>query len=257
MSNTDSKSKRTVLVTGATTGIGRMIADGFAAQGDSLIICARTQSACEQVAAEIARTNPGSCIGVACDISKLDGIDLLARAVAKHTESLDVLVNNAGSVSVAAIEDLSEADWDRVVDINLKAVFFMVQKLLPLLRKAASAGKPASVINIGSVGALRLGARPNYAYMASKAGMHHLTKALCKFLGPENIHVNAIACGVFPSEITRRELKESDLQAMTQQIPMGRLGEARDIVGLTQFLSSAGASYITGTVIPLDGGMSV
>jgi NAD(P)-dependent dehydrogenase (short-subunit alcohol dehydrogenase family) len=92
--------------------------------------------------------------------------------------------------------------------------------------------------------------------MASKAGMHHLTRALAKWLGPENIHVNAIACGVFPSEITRRELKESDLKAMSEQVPMGRLGEARDIVGLTQFLASAAAGYVTGAVIPLDGGMS-
>lgn len=257
MTTAEAKTGRTVLVTGATTGIGRMIANGFAAAGDSVIICARTKQACERAADEISRAGPGSCLAVACDISTKEGIEILWRAAASHTDTLHTVINNAGSVSVASLEALAESDWDRVVDINLKAVFFITQKLLPLLRKAASPSWPASIINIGSIGGLRIGARPNYAYMASKAGLHHLTRALAKWLGPEHINVNAIACGVFPSEITRRELTGDELKEMVQQVPCGRLGEADDIIGLTRFLASSRASYICGAVIPLDGAMSV
>jgi NAD(P)-dependent dehydrogenase (short-subunit alcohol dehydrogenase family) len=257
MTPANPNTKRSVLVTGATTGIGRMIANGFAAEGHLVFICARTKRNCEQAAQEIGRANSGNCVGVACDISTREGIETLERAISSQTDTLHAIVNNAGSVSVAPLDALSEADWDRVVDINLKAVFFVTQKLVPLLRKAASPDWPASIINIGSIGGLGIGARPNYAYMASKAGVHHLTRALGKWLGPEHINVNAIACGVFPSEITRRELTEGELKAMSRQVPCGRLGEAKDIVGLTQFLASRAASYIAGAVIPLDGGMSV
>jgi NAD(P)-dependent dehydrogenase (short-subunit alcohol dehydrogenase family) len=248
-------SQRTVLVTGGSTGIGRMIAEGFAAAGHSVFICARTAKTCEQAAKDIAEATGGSCIAITCDISTREGIAALHRELSARTDRLHCLVNNAGSVAVARLEDLGEEDWDRVVDINLKAVFFVIQKLLPLLRRAAAPEWPASIINIGSYGGLRIGARPNYAYLSAKAGMHHLTRALAKWLAREDINVNTIASGVFPSEITRANLSEAELAAMAAEIPKGRLGQPKDMIGLTRFLASDASAYLTGAVIPLDGGM--
>lgn len=249
------KSKRNVLVTGGTTGIGKMIAEGFATSGHNVFICARTKSACEQVAREMAEQTGANCIGICCDISTSDGREILFQEISKRTDKLHTLVNNAGSVAVSAMDELSEEDWDRVVDINLKAVFFCVQKLIPLLRNAAEADRPASIINIGSFGGERIGARPNYGYLSAKAGMHHLTRGLAKWLACDHVNVNAIATGVFPSEITKANLTEAELQVMADGIPKKRLGKPKDMQGLTRFLASDDAAYITGAVIPLDGGM--
>jgi len=247
-------SGRNVVVTGGSTGIGRMIAEGFAAAGATVVICARNAERCRDTAAQIDGAFPGTCIGLQADISTKDGAADLMRRVAGHTGSVHVLVNNAGSVNVQPIEEYSEEGWDKTVDINLKSPFFVTQQFLPMLRKDAQAERPASVINIASVGGMIVGARENYAYSASKAGSIHLTHLLAKWLARYSITVNCIAPGLFPSEIIKQELDEEGIRQSTAEIPLGRFGDPRSIGGLAQFIASSYGSYMTGAVIPLDGG---
>jgi NAD(P)-dependent dehydrogenase (short-subunit alcohol dehydrogenase family) len=249
---------RNVLVTGGTSGLGRAIATGFVAAGDHVLICARTAADCERVAGEIADNNPGTCTGFAADLADHGSIERLACHAAERFDRLHVLVNNAGAVAPGPLEAVREADWDRVVDVNLKAVFFLTQQLAPLLRAGATADRPAAVINIGSFAGARVGPAPHYPYTAAKAGLRYLTKALAKGLAADRVTVNAVALGVFPQDsMIMRDYDEATLGAIERTIPAGRLGEARDIVGLTRFLASPMASYITGATIPLDGGMHI
>jgi NAD(P)-dependent dehydrogenase (short-subunit alcohol dehydrogenase family) len=166
------------------------------------------------------------------------------------------LVNNAGTMYDAPIDEFTEDGWDSVVDLNLKSVFFLTQSLLPALRSAASAESHAAVVNIGSVGGLRIGPKENYSYQAAKAGLHHLTGSLAKRLAGENITVNAIAPGFFPSALTPIDDPEV-MGRMTALVPRGRLGTPEDIGGTVAFLASRGASFLTGAVIPLEGGMTL
>ena len=250
--------KRKVLVTGGTTGLGRVIATGFAAAGDDIIICSRTKADCDRVASEITSTNPGVCTGIVCDLTNVGAVSALARAVAERYGILHTLVNNAGAVAPGPLEGVHEQDWDRVVDLNLKAVFFMTQQLAPYLRKAASADWPASVINIGSFAGSRVGPHPHFPYTAAKAGLRYLTQSLAKELAGDHVKVNAIALGVFPQDsVIMRGYSEEALDVIRQGIPAGRFGAPSDIIGLTQFLASRASSYITGTTIPLDGGMHI
>lgn len=247
---------RHVAVTGGTTGIGRMIADGFATAGATVIICARNAANCERVAAEITAKGAGKCIGVPADLSKSEGVAGFADAVKSHTGALHVLVNCAGQALIAPIDEYPEAGWDNVMDLNLKASFFMVQRLLPLLRKGAAPGWQASVINISSIAGVKIQARENYAYAASKAGLNYLTRSLAKHIGPGGITVNAIAPGLFLTELTR-EHAGAFAEGFIKETPCRRLGEAKDVADLACFLASPSASYITGVTIPLDGGVSV
>ena len=192
--------RRVVLVTGGTSGLGRAIAKGFAAVGDEVIICARTAADCDRVAGEIAANNPGGCTGYPCDLTNLASIEALAQSVEERFGKLHLLVNNAGAVAPGAFESISEGEWDQVVDLGLKAVFFLTQKLLPCLRMGATEQWPGSVINIGSFAGARVGPRPHYPYTTAKAGLRYLTKSLAKGLAPDRITVNAIALGVFPED---------------------------------------------------------
>ena len=249
-------SKRSVAVTGGTTGIGRMIAEGFSAAGATVYICARNAKNCERVAAEITTTGPGKCIGIPVDLSKSEGVTAFADAVKSHTDALHVLVNCAGQALIAPIDEYPEAGWDNVMDLNLKASFFVVQKLLPLLRNGGTTEWQASVINISSIAGVKIQARENYAYAASKAGLNYLTRSMAKHIGPDHITVNAIAPGLFLTELTR-EHAGSFADAFIKETPCRRLGEAKDVADLACFLASPSAGYITGVTIPLDGGVSV
>jgi NAD(P)-dependent dehydrogenase (short-subunit alcohol dehydrogenase family) len=254
----ETKQARNIFVSGGTSGVGRMIATGFAAAGHDVLICARTKMDCERVANEITASNPGTCTGVVCDLGKMESIEHLAQLVETRFGILHTLVNNAGAVAPAPLETLREEDWDRVVDINLKAVFFLTQKVVPLLRKAATPESPASVINIGSFAGARVGPRPHHPYTAAKAGLRYLTQSLARALAADHVNVNAIALGVFPQDsMIMRDYGDEALNVIRQGIPAGRFGEGKDIVGLTQFLSSPMSSYITGATIPLDGGMHI
>jgi NAD(P)-dependent dehydrogenase (short-subunit alcohol dehydrogenase family) len=241
------------LVTGGTSGIGLMIAHGLVEHGARVYISSRSAAAGATVAAELGGSP--RCMALTADLATLRGVDELVAAVRARESRLDILVNCAGAMWEEPIDEFSEEGWDQVMDLNLKSVFFLTQKLLPLLRAAASVRAHASVINVGSVGGLRVGPKENYSYAASKAALHHLTGSLAKRLGGEQVTVNAIAPGVFPSRIT--VLTEEQKAHFAALMPRRRLGEADDVVGATIYLASRAGSFVTGAVIPVAGGMTL
>lgn len=240
-----------VLVTGGSRGIGRMIATGFVAAGASVVIASRKADVCEQVAEEL--SNLGSCIGVGADISTADGVAALANAVGELWGGLDVLINNAGAVWGEPLETFSEAGWDRVLDVNLKSLFFLTQQTLPYLRSAATIADPARIVNIASIDGLRAPAFDTYSYSASKAAVIHLTRHLAKRLVGDNINVNAIAPGLFPSKMTESIMEN---EQVIREIPQGRAGTPEDMAGTAIYLSSRASRYVTGQVLAVDGGIT-
>jgi NAD(P)-dependent dehydrogenase (short-subunit alcohol dehydrogenase family) len=252
VSNLFSVQGRVALVTGGSSGIGRMIATGLAAAGAKVYICARSEGKIAAAAAEI----EGDVTGLTADLSSNAGIEALAAEIAARENALHILVNNAGTLTDEPLDDFSEAAWDDVIDLNLKTPFFLMQKLLPLLRAGATADRPASVINIGSVGALKIGPREVYSYQASKGAIHWLTKSLAKKLGPDNITVNAIAPGFFESEMT--VITSEEMRAMViSMVPRRRTGTAEDVAGAAIYLASRAGAYVTGSVIPVEGGLAI
>jgi NAD(P)-dependent dehydrogenase (short-subunit alcohol dehydrogenase family) len=244
---------KTALVTGGTSGIGRMIAQGLVENGAITYIVGRNAESCTQTAASLAAEG-GVCHGLPGDLSSLDGVRALAKSFAAREQKLDILINNAGIMAEAPIETITEEAWDSVIDLNLKSAFFLVQAALPLLREAASKSSHASIINTGSIGGRRVGPKENYAYAAAKAALHHVTGSLARRLGRDNITVNAIAPGIFPSRITKIESDEM-LKAVTAMIPRGRVGTPEDVAGTVIYLASRAGDFTTGAVLPVDGGM--
>lgn len=243
---------RVALVTGGSAGIGRMIATGLAAARARVYICAR---GAEKIASA-ADAMDGDVIGLAADVSTLDGITSLAKEIGAREQRLNILVNNAGTLTDAPIDDFSEDQWDDVIGLNLKSPFFLMQKLLPLLRAGASAERPSNVINIGSVGALKIGPREVYSYQASKGAIHWLTKSLAKKLGPDNITVNAIAPGFFESDMT--VIADDAMRKMVESmVPRGRTGTPEDMAGAAIYLASRAGAYVTGSVLPVEGGLAI
>ena len=246
---------KTAVITGGSRGIGLMIARGFVEAGARVIITSRKESVCKKVAAELAKI--GSCRALPMDLSTVAGCRAFAGSLAKDEEKLDILVNNAGANWGAPIADYPEEGFDKVLDLNLKSVFFLTQALLPLLEKASSKENPARIINIGSIDGLR---PPHmvetYAYAASKAAVHHLTQVLATQLGPRGVTVNAVAPGPFESKMTEWLLDnfQSKIEA---QCPMGRIGRPADMAGIAIFLASRAGAYLNGTVIPVDGGVTL
>jgi NAD(P)-dependent dehydrogenase (short-subunit alcohol dehydrogenase family) len=253
MSDLFSVQGRVALVTGGTSGIGLMIARGLVNHGAKVYLTSREADTAARIARELGAGD--RCIGLPAELSSVSGAASLEAALRTHESRLDILVNNAGAMWEQPIDEFSEAGWDQVMDLNLKSVFFLTQKMLPLLRAGAEPGRPSSVINIGSVGGLRVGPKENYSYAASKAALHHMTGSLAKRLGSEHITVNAIAPGVFPSRITVPT--EDQLKAVIGMIPRRRIGQPDDVVGATIYLASRAASFVTGAVIPVAGGMTL
>jgi NAD(P)-dependent dehydrogenase (short-subunit alcohol dehydrogenase family) len=252
VSNLFSVHGRVALVTGGSSGIGRMIATGLAAAGAKVYICARSSGKIAAAAAAI----EGNVTGLTADLSSNAGIEALAAEIAAREDALHILVNNAGTLTDAPLDDFSEAAWDDVIDLNLKTPFFMMQKLLPLLRAGATEDRPATVINIGSVGALKIGPREVYSYQASKGAIHWLTKSLAKKLGPDNITVNAIAPGFFESEMT--VITSEEMRSMViSMVPRRRTGTPEDVAGTAIYLASRAGAYVTGSVIPVEGGLAI
>ena len=245
-------SGKIALVTGGTSGIGRMIARGLAARGVKTYVTGRDQGRSQAIAAEIA-SDGGNCIGLAADLSDPEGPRRLAETFGRLETRLDLLVNNAGANATGSLAGMTVADWDLVMNVNLRAAFFLSQQLLPLLRRAAAAEAPARIVSIGSIGGLHVPNWEAHAYGASKAGLHHLTRSLAKALGPDRITVNAIAPGPFPSRLTDTE-SDAVKKSVATYIPLGRPGEADDIVGVVTFLASRAGAYVNGTTIPLEGG---
>jgi NAD(P)-dependent dehydrogenase (short-subunit alcohol dehydrogenase family) len=242
---------KTALVTGGTSGIGLMIATALVKHGVRTWITGRDPAQARAVAAQLATA--GQCNALAADLADAQGPAKLAAEFARHESALHLLVNNAGANERGTIDTLSVADWDMVMDVNLRAPFFLVQQLLPQLRAAARAEDPARIINVGSIGGAHIPNWEAFPYGASKAGLHHLTRALTKRLGREHIIANAIAPGPFPSRLTDTA-SEAVKKSVQTYVPLGRAGEPRDIEGLVVFLASRAASYVNGVTIPLDGG---
>jgi NAD(P)-dependent dehydrogenase (short-subunit alcohol dehydrogenase family) len=245
---------KTALVTGGSRGIGLMIARGLVEGGAKVYVSSRKAEVCEQVAAELSRV--GACAALPADLSTEAACLRLAEQVGEREPGLHVLVNNAGATWGAPLEDYPAAAWDKVLDLNLKAPFFLTRALLPLLAAAAAPGDPARVVNVGSIDGLRVPPVPTYAYSASKAGLHHLTRVLAKELGPRGITVNAIAPGPFESKMMAETLRRFG-DEIAAAAPLGRIGRPDDMAGAALYLASRAGAYVTGAVLPVDGGLTL
>jgi NAD(P)-dependent dehydrogenase (short-subunit alcohol dehydrogenase family) len=243
---------KTALVTGGSRGIGRMIAGGFVEAGAKVYVSSRNAEACAAVAAELSEV--GTCIAVPADLSTEPGCRALAEEMGRHESRLDVLVNNAGNTWGAPLEEFGDAAWDRVLSLNVKGVFHTTKFLLPLLEAAAGDDDPARVINIGSIDGIHVPVLETYSYSASKAAVHQLTRHLAKKLAPR-ITVNAIAPGPFQSK-----MMAATLDAFGEQIaagaPMKRIGRPDDMAGAAIYLASRAGAYLTGVILPVDGGIA-
>ena len=245
---------KVAVVTGGSRGIGLMIARGFVEAGARVYISARKAQACNEAAAELSKV--GECISVPADLGTVEGAAHVVDEVARREKALHILVNNAGATWGAPLAEFPDSGWDKIMGINVKGVFHLTVKSLPLLRAAASKDDPARVINIGSIDGLRVPFFDNFSYSASKAAVHMLTRHLAHTLVKEHVTVNAIAPGLFPSKMTEFLFQGPGDDAATQNIPMGRAGRQDDIAGACIFLSSRAGSYLTGAIIPVDGGVS-
>ena len=246
------------LVTGGSRGIGEMIAAGFLANGAKVYISSRKAEVCDATANRLQEQYGGECISLPADLSNLDGINSLVQSFPEG-EKLDILVNNAGASWGEPIDEYSEKGWDKVMDTNVKGVFFLTQKLLPLLRSSATADDPSRIINIGSIDGIKTGLFDAFSYGPSKAALHHLTRVLAASLVRENIIVNAIAPGPFPTWMLSTGVGGGgDLDINWDEVgnsnPRGRVGTPEDIAGLAIFLCSRAGAYTVGETITCDGG---
>ncbi len=254
---------KVALVTGGSRGIGEMIAAGLLANGATVYISSRKAEVCDATAARLAEQYGGTCVSLPADLSGLEGVDALAAALADHEDHLDVLVNNAGVSWGAPIDEFPELGWDKVFDTNVKGVFFLTQRLLPLLEAGATAEDPSRVINIGSIDGIRTPVFDTVSYGPSKAALHALTRQLASKLVQRDIVVNAIAPGPFPTWMlstgvgTGGDVEGTDWEAVGRMTPRGRVGSPEDIAGVALFLSSRAGAYTVGEVITCDGGAVV
>src|SRR5271169_5621082 len=240
---------KTVLVTGGSRGIGEMIAAGFLANGATVYISSRKADVCDATAARLAENYGGTCVSIPANLATVEGAAALADALRGRENHLDVLVNNAGVSWGATLEDFPENGWDKVMDTNVKGVFFLTQALLPLLEAGATADAPSRVINIGSIDGIRTSIFDNWSYGASKAAVHALTRQLAATLVRRNVLVNAIAPGPFPTWMLSTgvggggDVEATDWDQVGQVNPRGRVGRPGDIAGTALFLASAAGAY--------------
>ena len=240
---------RVALVTGGSRGIGKMIAAGFIAQGAKVYVSSRKPAACEETAAELGE----HCVALPQDVSTVEGTRALATALVEREGKLDILVNNAGAAWSAEFEEFPESGWDKVMNLNVKSPFFLTQALHPLLKAAASAERPAKVINITSIDGQRLNAWETYSYHASKSALIYLTKRMAARLIRDRINVTSIAPGAFASEMNRAARDHAD--EVAGSIPARRIGVAEDMAGAAIYLASRAGDYVVGDTITVDGGL--
>jgi len=245
---------RVALVTGGSRGIGKMIAEGFLSQGAAKVyITARKAEACEATAKELSGKYIGQCVALPVDISTMTGIDMLAAEIAKREPKLDILVNNAGAAWGAEFDEFPESGWDKVMNLNLKTPFFLTKALAAQLRAAASADKPAKVINIASIDGIFVNPLETYSYAASKSGLIHLTRRMAAKLIHDHVVVSAIAPGPFKSDMNKAARDNAD--EVATRVPAGRIGSDADMAGTAIYLASRAGDYVVGATIAVDGGI--
>lgn len=244
---------KTALVTGGTRGIGMMMARGLLQAGASVVVSSRKADACEQAVEQLSPFGPVR--AVPADLSQQEECKRLAHTVLADTGELHILVNNAGATWGEPLETFPTAAWDKVLDLNVKSPFWMVQELVPALKKAGTQDDPARIINIGSIDALHVSPMPTYSYSASKAALHQLTRVLARELGPQHITVNAVAPGPFPSKMMAATL-DAFGEAIAAAAPLRRIGRDDDMAGIAVFLASRAGAYLNGAIIPVDGGIA-
>jgi len=242
-----------VLVTGGSRGIGLMIAQGFVANGAKVYVSSRKADVCEEVAAELSKQ--GTCVALPADLASQAECDRLGAELASREDGLEVLVNNAGANWGAPLEEFPDSAWDKVLALNVKSVFHLTRACLPLLEKAGSAEDPARVINIGSIDGIQVPMLDTYSYSASKAAVHQLTRVLAKKLADRHVTVNAVAPGPFESKMMAATL-ESFGDEIAASAPLRRIGTPEDMAGVAIYLASRAGAYVTGAIIPVDGGIA-
>jgi len=244
---------KTALVTGGTRGIGLMMARGLLQAGARVIVSSRKPDACAQAVEQLSAFGPVR--AVPADLSRQDECRRLAQDVLAETDRLHVLVNNAGATWGEPLATFPTSAWDKVLDLNLKSPFWLIQELLPALRQAGTHDDPARIINIGSIDAIHVSPIPTYSYSSSKAALHQLTRVLARELGPQHITVNAVAPGPFQSKMMAATL-DAFGEAIAAGAPMRRIGRDDDMAGTAIFLASRAGSYVNGAIIPVDGGIA-
>src|SRR5437763_2944332 len=245
---------RVALVTGGSRGIGKMITAGFLSQGAAKVyITARKAGPCEATAKELTAEYGGECVALPIDISNLTGIEMLAAEISKREPRLDILVNNAGAAWGAEFDEFPEGGWDKVMNLNVKTPFFLTKALAGPLRAAASAAKPAKVINIASIDGIFVNPMETYSYAASKAAVIHLTRRMATKLVKDNINVTAIAPGAFKSDMNRAARDHSD--EVAKRIPARRIGTDEDMAGGAIYLGSRARACVVGTTVAVAGGV--
>jgi len=244
---------KTALVTGGSRGIGRMIAEGFLSYGAKVYISSRKAADCDETAKQLSKF--GECISIPMDVSTVEGCNALAAEIGRREPKLDILVNNAGAAWGAPFDEFPESGWDKVMDLNVKSVFFLTQALAPKLRAAATFETPAKVINITSIDGVSPNPQETYSYQASKAGLIHMSRRLALRLIQDNIVVNCIAPGPFASEMNR--VARDQEEAVAARTPAGRIGRPEDMAGAAIFLASKAGDYMVGGNILIDGGNSI
>jgi NAD(P)-dependent dehydrogenase (short-subunit alcohol dehydrogenase family) len=243
---------RSAVVTGGSAGLGKMIARALIAAGAQVRIVARNGERAERIAAELDEGR-GRCTAVTADVTAADGVAHIRDVVAATGRPLDILVNNAGITRQATFETFPAEHWDEVMTLNVKSPFMLVQALHPLMRRTGRDGPPAHILNIGSGAGITIDCPASFSYYASKAALHHLSRILAKRFLPDRIHVNVIAPGYFHTElIDEIAPDEESLAKLVAKVPVGRFGQYEDIGALA--LSVLASGFITGAIIPLDGG---
>lgn len=251
-------SGKTALVTGGASGIGLMATQALAQAGCKVLIASRKGEVCEQAAQALNKElGDDRVTGMAGDLSSEAGVAALVAEIQSRTKRLDILMNNAGATWGAPLGEFPWSAWEKIMNVNVAGVFALAQGLLPLLEQSAQADDPARIVNLGSFVGTRAVGNNAYSYAASKAAVHHLTKILSNELAAKQITVNAIAPGPFPSRMMAYVTENEALaDLMRKEVPMGRLGKPQDIAGALLYLCSQASSYVTGAILPLDGGMA-
>ena len=256
MNDLFSVKNKVALITGGTRGIGLMIARGYVRSGAKVYICSRNSEVGKEEAEQLSKE--GECFYIPSDLSSEKGVTALSEEIKSKESQIHLLINNAGKTWGAPLEEYPMDSWDLVMRLNVSSPFQLIKEILPLLKKAGLSEDPSRIINIGSPAGSLSGGLNAYAYNTSKAALHHLTRVLAKELAKDNINVNTISPGPFPSKMTDFMVgEETFLDYAGNSTPLGRSGKEEDMIATSLFLSGKGSAYITGALIPLDGGVTL